>query len=289
MNFLNWASVPIALVISTSANAAIIKAFGSGNDTFYSFDSNTSDLSLISNSGSYAMDFSPDGTLYGVDRGSDSLYRINESGSRTLLANVGYDDWGGGFTVSNDGHYAYWTNRTSSGTGDGYPTQLYRMQLSGGIVQSLGLVDGLLSVSDIEFGRDGTLYAMSGMSHGCSAPDRALYTIDLNNMSSTKISEDYLGLGVGCDTIITSLNATADGAMHMMIKPDGSRSYYMGTIDLSSGQGSINYTRRATLDGNDYSAGLDVAYLSTVPVPGAVWLFGSGLVGLIGLARRKKA
>ena len=29
--------------------------------------------------------------------------------------------------------------------------------------------------------------------------------------------------------------------------------------------------------------------LSTVPVPGAIWLFGSGLLGLIGVARRKKA
>ena len=26
-----------------------------------------------------------------------------------------------------------------------------------------------------------------------------------------------------------------------------------------------------------------------VPVPAAVWLFGSGLIGLIGIARRKKA
>lgn len=30
-------------------------------------------------------------------------------------------------------------------------------------------------------------------------------------------------------------------------------------------------------------------YTSTVPVPTAVWLFGSGLLGLIGVARRKKA
>jgi hypothetical protein len=26
-----------------------------------------------------------------------------------------------------------------------------------------------------------------------------------------------------------------------------------------------------------------------VPIPGAVWLFGSGLIGLIGIARRRKA
>ena len=29
--------------------------------------------------------------------------------------------------------------------------------------------------------------------------------------------------------------------------------------------------------------------LTTVPIPGAVWLFGSGLLGLVGMARRKKA
>ena len=28
--------------------------------------------------------------------------------------------------------------------------------------------------------------------------------------------------------------------------------------------------------------------ITTVPVPPAVWLFGSGLIGLIGVARRKK-
>ena len=32
-----------------------------------------------------------------------------------------------------------------------------------------------------------------------------------------------------------------------------------------------------------------VGTVSSVPVPAAVWLFGSGLVGLIGIARRKKA
>ena len=29
--------------------------------------------------------------------------------------------------------------------------------------------------------------------------------------------------------------------------------------------------------------------VSAIPVPAAVWLFGSGLIGLVGLARRKKA
>jgi hypothetical protein len=36
--------------------------------------------------------------------------------------------------------------------------------------------------------------------------------------------------------------------------------------------------------------GMDnISYVSAIPVPAAVWLFGSGLIGLIGIARRKKA
>ena len=38
---------------------------------------------------------------------------------------------------------------------------------------------------------------------------------------------------------------------------------------------------------------VDVTYvgatLNPVPVPAAVWLFGSGLIGLVGVARRKAA
>jgi hypothetical protein len=34
---------------------------------------------------------------------------------------------------------------------------------------------------------------------------------------------------------------------------------------------------------------IDDVNLSVIPVPAAVWLFGSGLLGLVGVARRKKA
>ena len=39
------------------------------------------------------------------------------------------------------------------------------------------------------------------------------------------------------------------------------------------------------------AGGIDLSVITTavVPVPGAVWLFGSGLLGLVGIARRKKA
>ena len=43
--------------------------------------------------------------------------------------------------------------------------------------------------------------------------------------------------------------------------------------------------------GNEYKLYLvgTIGAASAVPVPAAVWLFGSGLISLVGFARRKKA
>ena len=41
-------------------------------------------------------------------------------------------------------------------------------------------------------------------------------------------------------------------------------------------------------DGNATAISTDIINTSPVPVPAAVWLFGSGLIGLVGIARRKK-
>lgn len=38
----------------------------------------------------------------------------------------------------------------------------------------------------------------------------------------------------------------------------------------------------------DFAVSVDPAHVGAVPVPAAVWLFGSGLIGLVGVARRKK-
>ncbi len=42
------------------------------------------------------------------------------------------------------------------------------------------------------------------------------------------------------------------------------------------------------LSGNLYAWAVRPGDVSAVPVPGAVWLFGSGLIGLLGLAKRKR-
>ena len=48
---------------------------------------------------------------------------------------------------------------------------------------------------------------------------------------------------------------------------------------------SLKLPAGVTLD-SDSTVPLD--WVTNVPVPAAVWLFGSGLIGLIGIARRKK-
>ena len=54
-----------------------------------------------------------------------------------------------------------------------------------------------------------------------------------------------------------------------------------GTIDLSL------VDLEAFSAGRDYA--LDDISLSQVPLPSGVWLFGSGLIGLVGLAGRKNS
>ena len=60
--------------------------------------------------------------------------------------------------------------------------------------------------------------------------------------------------------------------------------------DLVSVLSVDSHTQIVVAPGTHYT---NLAYatwqMSSVPVPAAVWLFGSGLIGLIGLARRKKS
>jgi len=65
---------------------------------------------------------------------------------------------------------------------------------------------------------------------------------------------------------------------------DGKRS--TGYADIIPGQEDVYffnpYAREVVIDG------ITVSGPTVIPVPAAVWLFGSGLLGLVGIARRKK-
>jgi hypothetical protein len=99
-------------------------------------------------------------------------------------------------------------------------------------------------------------------------------TIDLDSFSPITNLFEIDGWQVGLDTLV--INEISDSVM----KLDGT-----GFITGN------DYTKTAAVwditgntDGSTYSM-----TITAVPVPAAVWLFGSGLVGLITVARRKAA
>lgn len=69
--------------------------------------------------------------------------------------------------------------------------------------------------------------------------------------------------------------------------------YWSGTPIASSVSYAFDFVNGSNLSRNNssilYPWAVRDGDVSVIPVPAAVWLFGSGLIGLIGVARRKKA
>jgi len=83
--------------------------------------------------------------------------------------------------------------------------------------------------------------------------------------NSTDIAEDFRILGEAIGGTVIDI-------------PTGALFLFIGNLD--------NGTRDNTDPDNDYA--LRITELSSVPLPAAVWLFGSGLLGLIGFRSRKE-
>ena len=67
------------------------------------------------------------------------------------------------------------------------------------------------------------------------------------------------------------------------------RTFIFSNLTYGTHELSIEYIGGGNSPNSQGIALFGGAALSPVPVPAAIWLFGSGLIGLIGLARRKKA
>lgn len=71
--------------------------------------------------------------------------------------------------------------------------------------------------------------------------------------------------------------ASASGGTPSWILGEGTELYYPGSNQWNITFTGINPELKVVVD------------IQAIPVPAAVWLFGSGLIGLVGVARRKKA
>ena len=151
---------------------------------------------------------------------------------------------------------------------------------------------------------------------GGSATFNDLLTLTLDNQTTApnafNINEVYFNFtgdhsGFSLESGIATLNhgpTPADGFGDFDIKLDGftlvSGGASVWTIDLGlTGVTESYFNDLSSIPPGDTQTlaalkfvqgpGDDSAFGAVVPVPAAVWLFGSGLLGLIGVARRKKA
>lgn len=89
------------------------------------------------------------------------------------------------------------------------------------------------------------------------------------------------------DTSITNgINQNSLGSLTFNVF-NGMDFYVAAEIDANAKNGFADGSNTFTMQFDD-ATGLTAVAMSAVPVPAAVWLFGSGLISLIGIARRKQ-
>lgn len=112
------------------------------------------------------------------------------------------------------------------------------------------------------------------------------FTIDNTNSSLANVS----GVGGGNVPFTTAASypfSIDDGFLRATYTPEPSLD-----IALTIGRGGINLIQGSLEECTGTCQALALGSwtrTSAVPIPAAVWLFGSGLLGLVGMARRKKA
>ena len=91
---------------------------------------------------------------------------------------------------------------------------------------------------------------------------------------------------LGLDPVDLNNGSTAFGAATSV---NNSESSAPVTISLGGGVGNVLLFAANTISDQDDRFKIATLTTSPIPVPPAVWLFGSGLIGLVGIARRKRA
>lgn len=133
------------------------------------------------------------------------------------------------------------------------------MQNAAAASLSLSLIDGT-----------GSVITSSGSEVSGSGSSATLWKVDLSGLASNEIADLVLDT-----TIHGPISFFASG--------------FLGTNGIGVGNGSYNLVIWLLPTTSSYNFDIDLENIrvSEVPVPAALWLFGSALLGVMGASRRK--
>ena len=184
----------------------------------------------------------------------------------------------GSFTITTDGTGSAFSVGSYSGLEfTATPGGLFT---TGGPVAGSGIIDDAGNM-DLDF---------TGRTGGAAYfPQYAGSAWNLDNNTKTgQTTGAYEGFTTGTDS---NLDPSGNGAVVNTLVGDALSlcpvcGAFTGTI-VSVGNVGAQW---AAFDGTPYTEVYNIAVTpSAIPVPAAVWLFGSGLLGLVGVARRRKS
>jgi hypothetical protein len=116
------------------------------------------------------------------------------------------------------------------------------------------------------------------------SPD--ITSVSVEGVNLTPVSTPTLGWE---DYFLVTPSSTYYRVTNPLVYPDAltALSHAQTSTFTLSNSGVVNFFLRDSLR-SDNRGGMSLS-VNAVPIPPSVWLFGSGLLGLIGIARRKKA
>jgi len=240
---------------------------------------------------------------YGVEA---STTTASNCPSYCTTANGGdfqYDSAGGEFILSAYSSQNSYGFASSSAVYDGSSTYLPTLKVYGSSAEGAGAFANAFGVQGYTYHGADTTITLDFNLHGSVADNLSGY---VNNSLSASVAvifgstldwyADFATLvyevapgngdtvaGIGSAYIGSGINQNSPGSITFDLT-DGMDFYVVASMGATSKNGFADGMNTFTMQFND-DTGLVAA--SVVPVPAAVWLFASGLLGLAGVARRK--
>jgi hypothetical protein len=198
------------------------------------------------------------------------------------FANGGFEIAGTGDLAANwdEGNRGYSRVCGGAGNGSDCAAQLMSPPIAGAVVVQNSVDQGLLP--PLTVGDNPMLsFSAKGFAGTQGNANFALrYLDDIGNILSDSGPRDFH------DSINTTTWTTL--TFELGLVPLGATAAFLEIVQaigpIGTGPAGENW-----LAGEIFIDDVNLSVVSAVPVPAAAWLFGSGLVGLVGLARRRKA